>query len=80
MCGSRTIIGTKPWTFYWWEQRPIRQWFFLGEVVTWMENASCVQPHVHKIHCKLDAQEKESAIYKICNNSKASLKLKNKVY
>ncbi len=53
---------------------------FLGEVVIWMEKVSCVQPHVHEICCKLDARKKEIAIYKICNNSKASLKLRNKVY
>ncbi len=53
---------------------------FLGEVVTWMENVSCVQPHVHEICCKLDAWEKETTIYKIYKSSKASLKLKNKVY
>ncbi len=60
--------------------RHIQQWFFLGEVVIWMEKISCVQPHVHEICCKLDARKKEIAIYKICNNSKASLKLRNKVY
>jgi hypothetical protein len=29
-------------------RRPICQWLlFFGEVVIWMEDASCVQPHVH---------------------------------
>jgi hypothetical protein len=47
---------------------------------SWMENASCVQPHVHKIPCKLDVWEKENVVYKTCNNSKENLKLRNKVH
>ncbi len=37
-----------------------------------------MQPNLHSICCKLNVWEKENAIYKIYNNLKTSLKLKNK--
>jgi hypothetical protein len=43
-----------------------------------MEDASCMQPHALNLLQISRAHKKESAIYRICNNSKASSKLRNK--
>jgi hypothetical protein len=58
---------------------PIWQWLFFEWSGDMDERCfMCAIPCT--ICCKLDVGKKQNTIYKICNNSKASLKLRNKVH
>jgi hypothetical protein len=46
---KRELDTKGPWTLTWWEEKVYLTmgFFFLGEVVTWMEDTSCVQLHIY---------------------------------
>jgi hypothetical protein len=46
---KRELDTKSPWTLHWWEEKVYLTmgFFFFDEKMTWMENTSCVQPHIY---------------------------------